>query len=340
MACRTVLVVGGNGFVGAALAAELVARSGCNVVVPTRRYQRGRDLLPLPRLLLVEADVNDDATLARLLPGVDAVINLAGVLHSPCGPAGARYGPAFARSHVALTRRLVAACAAHGVRRYLHMSALGADADGPSMYLRSKGDGELAARADVTLAVTVFRPSVIFGPGDRFMNRLAALQRWVPLLPLAAAGARLQPVYVEDVACAFVNALDNHATIGRTYELAGPAVYTLADLARLAGAWSGHPRPVWALPAGLARLQAGLLEWLPGEPPLSRDNLDSMTVDNVAAGPIAPELGIAAVALEAVAPYYLAGRTPRLGLDARHPPPAWRAGRDRIQDAGALSPDR
>ncbi|MGB7480594.1 MAG: NAD-dependent epimerase/dehydratase family protein, partial [Burkholderiaceae bacterium] len=124
MAYRTVLVVGGTGFVGSSLVAELVARSGRSIVVPTRRYQRGRHLLLLPHVLLTEADVNDDRALARLLPGVDAVINLAGVLHSKRGPAGSRYDPAFARSHVELTRRLVAACAAHGVPRYLHMSAL------------------------------------------------------------------------------------------------------------------------------------------------------------------------------------------------------------------------
>ena len=200
---------------------------------------------------------------------------------------------------------------AQGVPRYLHMSALGAAADAPSMYLRSKAAGEREAQSNPALATTIFRPSVIFGQDDHFMNRFASLQKLFPVMPLGAADARFQPVWVEDVARAFINALDVHATIGQTYELAGPKVYTLRELVRLAGVWSGHPRPVIGLPAALARLQAGLLECLPGEPLMSRDNLDSMKVDNVAAGPIAPVLGIDPVALEAVAPYYLSGQAPR-----------------------------
>ncbi len=308
MAYRTLLVIGGSGFVGSHLVAQLAAQLDCDVVVPTRRYMRARHLLVLPRVNVVEADVGQEHALDRLLPGVDAVINLAGVLHSP---AGAPYGPAFARTHVELPRRIVAACVAHGVARYLHMSALGAAADGPSMYLRSKAAGELAATSAPALATTIFRPSVIFGPEDHFLNRFAALQKVFPVIPLAGAEARFQPVYVEDVARAFVAALERDPTIGHTYELAGPAVYTLRQLVKLAGTWSGHPRPVFGLPPALARLQAWLLECLPGEPLMSRDNLDSMKTDNVAAGPMAPILGIDPVALEAVAPYYLSGRAPR-----------------------------
>lgn len=336
---RTILVVGGAGFVGSALVAELVACTGREMVVPTRRYQRARHLLLLPRVLVAEIDVNSEGAFERLLPGVDAVINLAGVLHSKAGPAGSRYGAAFARSHVELTQRLVAACAAHGVRRYLHMSALGAAVDAPSMYLRSKGDGELAATSNPAVATTVFRPSVIFGPDDRFMNRFAALQKIFPLMPLAGAEARLQPVYVEDVARAFVAALDDDLTIGKTYELAGPNIYTLRELVRLAGIWSGHPRPVIGLPPALARLQAWLLEHAPGEPLLSRDNLDSMKVDNVAAGPIAPILGINPVALEAVAPYYLSGQTPRAGVKEHHPRPIWLAGRSPVENTDVPPPE-
>lgn len=313
MTYRTVLVVGGSGFVGSHLVAQLAARMGREILVPSRRYERARDLLLLPTVTLIEADVNDDATLARLLPGVDAVINLAGVLHSAAGKSGAPYGPAFARTHVELPKRLVAACARHGVRRYLHMSALGAAADAPSMYLRSKAAGELAAVSQPALATTIFRPSVIFGPEDHFLNRFASLQKIFPVMPLGGAEARFQPVYVEDVAQAFITALETDATIGQTYELAGPAIYTLRELVVLAGIWSGHPRPVFGLPPALARLQAWLLELLPGEPLMSRDNFDSMQVDNVAAGPMAPVLGIEPVALEAVAPYYLTGRMPRDG---------------------------
>jgi NADH dehydrogenase len=310
MTPRTVLVIGGSGFVGSHLVAQLAAQTGRDIIVPTRRYERARHLLLLPTVLIVEADVNHDEALDQLLPGVDAVINLTGVLHSKPGRRGTSYGPAFAQAHVELPKRIVAACAAHRVPRYLHMSALGAAADGPSMYLRSKADGELAARSSTTLATTIFRPSVIFGPEDHFMNRFAALQRFFPLMPLGGADARFQPVYVEDVARAFIHALDDDLTAGNTYELAGPNIYSLRQLVKLAGLWSGQPRPVIGLPAPLARLQAWLLEWLPGEPLMSRDNLDSMKVDNVAAGPIAPILGIEPTPLEAVAPYYLSGQPP------------------------------
>jgi NADH dehydrogenase len=314
MTYRTLVVIGGSGFVGSHLVALLAAQEQRDIIVPTRRYERARHLLPLPHVVIAETDVNDERALAQLLPGADAVINLVGILHSKPGPVGSAYGPGFARAHVELPQRIVAACAAHGVGRYLHMSALGAAADGPSMYQRSKAEGEQAVRSNPAVAATIFRPSVIFGPDDHFLNRFAALQRLFPLMPLAGADARFQPIYVDDVACAFIAALECDQTIGETYELAGPTVYTLRELVRLAGIWSGHPRPVIGLPPALARLQAWVLEHLPGEPLMSRDNLDSMKSDNVAAAPIAPILGIEPVAMEAVAPYYLAGKTPRSGV--------------------------
>lgn len=303
-----VLITGGSGFIGSHLVAKL-AGAGARVIVPTRRHERAKHLILLPRVEVVEADIGRDAELERLMrerrPG--AVINLVGLLHSR---PGAPYGPDFARAHVELPRRLVAACAAHGVPRYLHMSALGAAADGPSMYLRSKAAGELAAASDARVAATLFRPSVVFGPGDHFLNLFAAMQRYLPLVPLAGADTRFQPVYVEDVAQAFVNALADPDTRGRVYELGGPAVYTLRRIVELAGLYGGHQRPVIALPPALARLQARLLEWLPG-PLMSRDNLDSMRVDNVIAPSsralTAAELGIKLTALEAVAPHYLGG---------------------------------
>jgi len=314
MAYRTILVIGASGFVGSHLVAQLAARGGCDIVVPTRRYMRARHLLPLPTVRIVETDVAQDAALAALLPGIDVVINLAGVLHSKAGPAGSAFGPAFARTHVELPRRIVAACAAQCVPRYLHMSALGAAADAPSMYLRSKAAGEREALSNPAVATTIFRPSVIFGPDDHFMNRFASLQKIFPVVPLGGADARFQPIHVDDVARAFIAALDADVTIGHAYELAGPKVYTLRELVRLAGIWSGHPRPIIGLPPGLARLQAWMLECLPGEPLMSRDNLDSMKIDSVATGPVAPILGIEPVALEAVAPYYLSGRGARSPL--------------------------
>jgi uncharacterized protein YbjT (DUF2867 family) len=308
----SVLLVGGSGFIGSHVAARL-AEHPMTIVVPTRHEAQAMHLMPLPGVEIVEADVHDDASLRRLVQGKDAVINLVGILH---GERVLPYGPAFRRAHVDLPRRIVAACAAAGVPRYLHMSALGADPGSPSMYGRSKADGEQAARANPAVAATIFRPSVVFGEEDNFLNMFARLQRHLPLVPLAGAGARFQPVYVGDVADAVVRALFAPRTAGKIVELGGPQVYTLAELVRLAGRYSGHPRPVFRLPDGVARLQAMLFEYLPGTPLMSRDNLDSMTVDNVINAPgvadsatqvlTAAALGIKLTALEAVAPRYLA----------------------------------
>ena len=304
MRYSSILVVGGTGFIGSHLVAQLAA-SGRRVIVPTRHQSRSRMYSVLPTVEVVEADVHDPAVLARVMREVDAVINLVGVLHSGRGAAGSKYGPAFAKAHVELPKKIVAACLANNVHRYLHMSALCASAQGASMYLRSKADGETAAFAP-GLATTVFRPSVVFGPEDQFLNLFAKLQKFFPVMPLGGADARFQPVFVGDVARAFVNALEHPSTYGKVYELAGPKVYTLKQLVQLAGEFAGHPRPVIGLPPAVARLQALALEFMPGGPLMSRDNLDSMKQDNVASGPIAPELGITLTPLEAVAPLYLA----------------------------------
>lgn len=305
LAMHTVLLVGGAGFIGSHLAAKLAA-AGARVVVPTRRFERAKHLIFLPRLEVVQANVQDDADLHRLVRGADVVVNLVGLLHSR---PGTPYGPDFARAHVELPRRIVAACVAHGVSRYLHMSALGAAVDGPSMYARSKAAGELAASAGTSLATTIFRPSVVFGPEDNFLNMFASMQKLLPVMPLGGADARFQPVYVQDVAQAFVNALLLPASRGQVVELGGPDVYTLRQLVQLAGEYAGHKRPVIALPPPLARLQALLLEWAPGGPLMSRDNLDSLSVDNVlspsSAALTAQDLGVALTSLAAVAPHYL-----------------------------------
>lgn len=310
---RSLLILGGSGFIGSHLVAAL-SPHGYRILVPTRSLERARHLLVLPTVRTVEADIHDEAQLARLMDGVDAVINLVGVLHGVSKP-GASYGNAFARAHAELPKKIVAACEAQGVRRYLHMSALGASRNGPSMYQRSKADGELAARGNPALDVTIFRPSVVFGDGDRFLNLFAGLQKYFPVLALGCADAKFQPIHVGDVVRAFVHALEHDRSIGKTYELAGPKVYTLRQLVELAGQYAGHPRPVIELPPALARWQAWFLEHVPGGLLLSRDNLDSMKIDNVAAHPIDPELGIVPTSLESVAPAYLA---PRFGthLDA------------------------
>ncbi|MES2324557.1 MAG: complex I NDUFA9 subunit family protein [Pseudomonadota bacterium] len=304
----TVVVFGGTGFIGSHLVA-LLSQEGARVIVPTRRAERARHLIFLPRVEVVEADTGNDADLRRLLAGRDAAINLVGLLHSR---RGTPYGPEFKRFHVDLPRRIVLACAATGVKRFLHMSALGADTNGPSMYQRSKADGEIAARAEPSVAATIFRPSVVFGEGDSFLSTFARVQKWLPFVPLAGAETDFQPVYVGDVARAFVHALSDPRTRHQVYELGGPQIYPLAELVRLAGRYAGHPRPVFGIAPGLARLQAMLCELLPGDPLISRDILDSMKTDSVVDPAIqamtANALGIKLTALEAVAPHYLSPR--------------------------------
>ena len=295
---HNVCVVGGTGFVGSHLVARLVSM-GYAVRLPTRRVDAAKALGVLPGVELVECDVHDPRALERVIAGSDAVINLVGILHSD---RGTPYGRAFARAHVELPRKIAQACSDRGIARLIHMSALGADSNGPSMYQRSKGDGEVAIRA-TGIPVTIFRPSVVFGPGDHFLNTFAALQRRLPVVPLACATARFQPIYVMDVAQAFASAIDNDATLGKTYELGGPEVYTLEALVRFAGAACGCERPILRLPEGAARLQAAFFERLPGEPIIARDNLDSMRVDNVMSGPLAPELGLVPNGLEIAVDY-------------------------------------
>ncbi len=301
-----ILVIGGAGFIGRHIVARLAAR-GLRVTVPTRRRARARHLIMLPTVEVVECDVHDDRDLENLLRDKDAAINLIGVLHGSRGSHDARYGQEFSRSHVELPRRIVAACCTQRVGRLLHMSALGADSSGSSMYQRSKGDGDAIVQSS-NLNWTIFRPSVVFGPEDNFLNLFATLAKFFPVLPIGSASARFQPVWVGDVAAAFVHALDERVTFSKTYELAGPRIYRLRDLVEFAAAASGHPRRVIALPDSLARVQAALMELAPGVPLMSRDNLDSMKADNVTAQqPFAParELGIGMTPMEAEAPAYL-----------------------------------
>jgi uncharacterized protein YbjT (DUF2867 family) len=314
-----ILVLGGTGFVGRSLCEKLVERNaGAGLLrVPTRRLQHGQRLRALPTLELVQADVFDPVQLQRVVAGVDAVVHLVAVLHGSA--------ERFGRVHVGLPQALAMACKTAGVQRLVHVSALGVGPGAPSNYLRSKTAGE-AALAAGGLDLTVLRPSVIFGAEDRFMNVFAQLQGVAPFMPLAGSHARFQPVWVEDVARAIVTCLDKPETVGKTYECVGPTEYTLSQLVHLAGQWSGHDRPQIALPDWAARLQALSMEMLPGEPLMSRDNLASMRVPNVASGqlPGLRELGISATALEAVAPGYLGAAFGRARMQR------WRAvaGRD------------
>ena len=300
-----ILAIGGAGFIGRQVVGRLVAQ-GHVVHVPTRQFKHGRELLVHPTVTVMQADIHDDVVLDRLIAGCDIVLNFVGILHSRSGQP---YGPDFDRAHVQLPRRIAQACRAHGVKRFIHLSALGADLKGPSGYLRSKAAGEQAIAETYAGAAhtdfVIFRPSVVFGAEDQFMNMFARLARYLFVLPIAGAHAKMQPVYVGDVATAVMNVLSLPAAANKTYALAGPRTYSLGELVKLAALWSGHPRVVIDLPMSLGRVQALVFECLPGEPLLSRDNLASLTVDNVSSGPLDPDLCLVATPLESIAPIYL-----------------------------------
>lgn len=310
---KKILILGGTGFIGSHLC-EKLAEIPVRTTVLTRRRDKARHVQMLPMVDVAELRSYDSASLAPLLQEHDAVINLTGILHGN--------EAAFDRAHVQLPLELARACEAVGQRRIVHISALGASVSAPSMYQRSKARGE-AVLLGSGLDVTVLRPSVLFGTDDKFLNTFATLQQYFAVIPLAASKARFQPVWVEDVATAIVKCLEDKTTIGQTYEACGPEVFTLKQLVQLAGRYSGvndgEGRPVIGLPDALARLQAWFMELAPGEPLMSRDNLDSMKEDNVASGklPGLQALGIAPTTLGAVAPAYLGAQGLRSGLMAK-----------------------
>jgi NADH dehydrogenase len=315
MELKNVLLIGGSGFVGGWIASRLSER-GIRVTIPTRRRDNTKQFILLPTIDMVDANVNDPQQLAKLMQGQDAVINLVGILHDH--DSRLPYGKGFAAAHIDLPKKILAAMKQTGVRRLVHMSALQASVGAPSEYLRSKGEGEVAVRAAMgELDITIFRPSVIFGPGDAFLNMFAKLLRIFPFFPLGGASARFQPVCIGDVADAFAGCLTERATFGQTYELCGPRVYTLRELVEYTGELIGKPRPIIALSDGWAYLQAGLL-WLLPNPPMSPDNMRSMEVDNVTDG-THNYPGWQPQSLEAVAPTYLATVKPKMRFDGyRH----------------------
>ena len=323
MKAHAVLVVGGSGFIGRHLVASLAA-AGIRVTVPSRRRERAKHLILLPTVDVVEADVMAPDVLARLCAGHDAVYNLVGVLHSRRGRPEERganeYGPDFARVHVELPQKIVAACRATGVRRILHISALGASSSAPSEYLRSKAFGEKVLFAAEDLDISVFRPSVVFGPEDAFLNQFATMARFLAVIAVPCPQARFQPVYVGDVARALHFALEEPEAGGKAYELCGPGVYTMKELVELVCAITGRRRLVVGLPDRLSYLQAWMLEHLPGKL-MTRDNYRSMQVPNTCDAPF--PFNLHPQALEAVAPLYLAPSGPR----ERYPQLRWRARR-------------
>lgn len=305
---HTICVLGGTGFVGRHLV-NLLAADGHQVRVPSRHRERHRELLVLPTVQVIEANIHDTAALSEVVAGCDTVINLVAILNE------SRHAN-FRAVHVALPRQIAAACRERGVKRLLHMSALNADAkQGASRYLRSKGEGEdlVHAAADESLQVASFRPSVIFGPGDHLFNQFAGLLKKAPgILPLPCPDARFAPVYVGDIVRVFSNALDNKASYGNRYDLCGPRVYTMRELMAYTAQVLGVKRDIVGLPDGVARLQARLMQWLPGKP-FTLDNYRSLQVDAVCKGDFPALFEVAPTAVETVVPYYL-GRRDQLAM--------------------------
>jgi uncharacterized protein YbjT (DUF2867 family) len=299
---KKIVITGGTGFVGRSVIERLFDRNAeTRLVVPTRRLVNARAVQTLPTVDCIECDLHDPAALSGLLEGADALVQLVAILHGS--------EDAFDRVHVQLQRKLAAACVTAGVKRVVQISALGVGPQAPSSYLRSKAAGEavwLQAAQQHGLDVTLLRPSVIFGAEDRFTNLFASLQKVFPVLPLAGTTARFQPVWVGDVAQAVVNALATSPCPGPVIECAGPEELTLKQIVQRVGEMSGHRRPVLALPEAIGMLQAAAMGLMPGEPLMSRDNVLSMRVPNVASGtlPGLAALGITPASLATMAAHF------------------------------------
>lgn len=298
MKIQKICVLGGTGFIGQHVLARLANR-GYALRVLTRHPQRHREVALLPNAELIGADIHDVATLTAQFQGCDAVINLVGVLHEYSNQS-------FHSVHAELPLHIIAACRAAGVKRLLHMSALNADADtSPSQYLITKGEGERSVMQATDLAVTCFRPSIVFAPDDAFFNKFAALLSFNLVLPLACPATRLAPVYVEDVAQAFEVALEDSATYGQSYDLCGPRVYTFKELVEEIARMLGKRRWVLGLSDSWAQLQAKIFGLLPIKI-FTMDNYLSLQVDSVSDKNGLAALGITPHSVEGIMPAHFA----------------------------------
>ncbi len=307
MRLKHIVILGGSGFVGSAVVAKLVS-AGYQVTVLTRRREHAKHLLLLPTVKLTVCNVFDGQALRSALHGADAVINLLGILHQ-----GRKL--TFSQVHEQLPVQIAKLCQDLGIKRFLHMSSLCASPDGPSLYLRSKGNAEAAlAEYASSLAITVFRPSIIFGRGDRFINLFASLIKYLPAVLLVKPNAKFQPVWVEDVAACFVASLNETASIGRSYDLVGPKVYTFRALIKVIMQTLGTPKPIIGLSDGFSLALAFLMECLPVKL-MSRDNIRSMQQDSVSDQPFPAQFNIHPSAVETIIPQYLIDQTPRGAYD-------------------------
>lgn len=302
-----VCILGGSGFVGSAIVTRLDA-AGYSVKVLTRRREAAKHLLLLPNVQVEECNVLDYQALNSALRGSDVVINLLGILHQ------SRYST-FNTIHHQLPMQLAKICVDLNINRFIHMSSLRAGKNAPSLYLRSKGAGEVAlAEFKEQLNITIFKPSVIFGRGDSFINLFASLIRILPVVMLAKPEAKFQPVWVEDVASCFVESISNIATYGQTYELAGPKVYTFRALAKVVMNVLHVQRPIIGLNDILSYVQAFMMELMPIKM-MSRDNVRSMEVDSVSEQDFPVIFNLSPTAVETIIPQYLVDQTPRGAYD-------------------------
>ncbi len=305
---KRISIIGGTGFVGRALSIQL-SNQGYAVNLVSRRPDLKQGLAMLPHLTYSAYQAEQVQSLHDALAGSEAVIFLSGVLKG--SPAR------FNQVHAKLPINIMTAAQQAGVKRYLHMSALGAATHAPSAYLRSKGAGEQAVLEHAqtfSMDVTLFRPSIIFGEEDAFFNQFASLLRCVPILPLPCPYAKMQPVYVNDVAQAFINALTQPQSFNQRYDLGGPRVATFMELIQTTARWIGrNPRQVVGMPNLIAQSQAKLTGWMPGAP-FTMDNYLSLQKDNVCESDGLAALGITATDMEAIMPAHFMGKSSRAAL--------------------------
>ena len=307
MTIKNITILGGAGFVGSALVTKL-DQAGYQVKVLSRRREAAKHLILLPNVQVVDCNIADNHALKNALLGSDAVIHLVGILHESSKNS-------FEKIHHQLPRRVAQLCEELGIARLIHMSALQANNHAPSQYLKSKAAGEAAVNEfSKKLDITIFKPSVIFGRGDSFITLFANLVKYLPVIALAKPNAKFQPIWVEDVAQCFVNALENTATYGKTYELGGPTIYTLRELVQKVMDILDKQRPIIGLNDTLSMAQGFALELMPIKL-MTRDNIRSMQVDNVCSELMAPELNVVPTALEVIVPEYLLDSSPRGAYD-------------------------
>lgn len=308
MQLKKICVLGGSGFVGSSIVAKL-DQAGYAVTVLTRRRDSAKHLFLLPNVTVIECNIMDDQALAAALSSADAVVNLIGILHQSGRST-------FDAMHHQLPARLARICDAAGIKRLIQMSSLQAASHAPSEYLRSKAAGESALLAFAQkLNITIFRPSIIFGRGDSFINLFATLIKILPVVLLAKPNAKFQPVWVEDVASCFVASIQNTETYSQVYELAGPKVYSFRELVLQVMTTLGIKRPIIGLCDKLSYAQAYMMELLPVKL-MSRDNVRSMEVDSVSQQPFPAIFGVVPASLEAVIPEYLVDSTQRGKYDS------------------------